>query len=102
MGQRPPVHLGSTNTLEYKPVPQEEGSIAPLARSPSTSFLNNRMMSCSHLDIKVPDVMEQGRMESKLKMVTPNHIQHKRVGCNASPLIKKFKKHINLKSCRCR
>ena len=65
-------------------------------------FLNNRMMSCYHLDIKVPEVTEQGRMGSKLKMVTLNHIQHKPFGCNASPLIKKFKKHTNLKSCRCR
>ena len=65
-------------------------------------FLNNRMMSCSHPDIKVPKVTEQGRMGSKLKMVTPNHIQHKPVGCNASPLIKKFEQHTNLKSCRCR
>ena len=65
-------------------------------------FLNNRMMSCTHLDIKVLEVMAQGRMESKLKLVTPNHIQHKPVGCNASPLIQKFEKHTNLKSCRCR
>ena len=65
-------------------------------------LLNNGMMSCSCLDIKVQKVMEQWRMGSKLKMVTPNHIQHKPVGCNASPLIKKFEQHTNLKSCRCR
>ena len=59
--------------------------------------LNNRVMSCSHLDTKVLEVMEQGRMGSKLKMVTPNHIKHKPIGCNASPLIKKFEKHTNLK-----
>ena len=41
-------------------------------------------------------------MASKLKMVTLNHIQHKPVGCNASPLIQKFEKHTNLKSCTCR
>ena len=35
------------------------------------------------------EVTEQGRMGSKLKMVAPNHIKHKPVGCNASPLIKK-------------
>ena len=65
-------------------------------------LLNNRMMSCRHLDIKVPKVMEQGSMGSKLKMVALNHIKHKPVGCNASPLIKKFEKHTNLKWCRCR
>ena len=58
--------------------------------------LNNRMISCHCLDIKVPEVMEQGRMRPKLKMVTPNHIKHKPVGCNASPLIKKFEKHTSL------
>ena len=52
--------------------------------------LNNRMMSCSHLDIKLLEVTKQGRMGPKLKMVTLNHIKHKPVGCNASPLIKKF------------
>ena len=61
-------------------------------------LLNNRMMSYSHLDIKVPTVIEQGGMGSKLKMVIPNHIQHKPIGCNASPLIKKFEKHTNLKA----
>ena len=64
--------------------------------------LNNKMMSCCHLDIKLPEVMEQGRVGPKLKMVTLNYIKHKPVGCNASPLIKKFEKHTNLKSCRCR
>ena len=65
-------------------------------------LLNNRMMSCCHLDIKVPEITEQGRMGPKLKMVTPNHIKHKPVGCNASPSIKKFEMHTNLNSCRCR
>ena len=53
--------------------------------------LNNRMMSCYHLDIKVPEVTEHGRTGSKLKMVTLIHIQHKPEGCNASPLIKNLK-----------
>ena len=65
-------------------------------------LLNNRMMSCRHLDIKVLKVTEQGRTGSKLKMVALNHIKHKPVGCNASPLIQKSEKHTNLKSCRCR
>ena len=30
-------------------------------------------------------------MGPKLKMVTPNHIKYKPVGCNASPLIKNLK-----------
>ena len=34
-------------------------------------LLNSGMMSGSHLDIKLPEVMEQGRMGPKLKMVTP-------------------------------
>ena len=38
--------------------------------------------------------MEQGKMGSKLKMVAPNHIKHKAIGCNASPLIKKCEKHV--------
>ena len=49
--------------------------------------LNNRMMSCHHLDIKLPQVTQQGRMGPKLKMVTQNHTKHKPVGCNASSLI---------------
>ena len=64
--------------------------------------LNNRMMSCCCPDIKSLEVTEQGRMGPKLKMVTPYHLKHKPVGCNASQLIKKFEKHTNLKSCRCR
>ena len=43
------------------------------------------MMSCHHLDIKAPEVTEQGKMGPKLKMVTPNHIKHKPIGGNASP-----------------
>ena len=78
------------------------GFYCSLSKKLINLFLNNRMMSCSCLDIKVSEVMEQGRMGSKLKVVTPNHIQHKPVRCNASPLIKKFKKHTNLKCCRCR
>ena len=60
-------------------------------------LLNNGMMSSGCLDIKLPEVMEQGRMGPKLKMVTLNHIKHKPVRCNASPVIKKFKKHTKLK-----
>ena len=78
------------------------GFYCSLSKKLINLLLNNRMMSCSCLDITVPKVTEQGRTGSKLKMVTPNHIQHKPVGCNASPLIKKFEKHTNLKSCRCR
>ena len=73
------------------------GFYCSLSKKLINLLLNNRMMSCSCLDIKVPEVTEQGRMGSKLKMVAPNHIKHKPVGCNASPLIKKFEKHTNLK-----
>ena len=40
-------------------------------------LLNSRMMSCCCCDIKLPEVMEQGRTGPKLKMVTLNHINHK-------------------------
>ena len=63
-------------------------------------LLNNGMMSCSHLDIELSEVTEQGRTGPKLKMVTLNHIKHKPFRCNASPLIKIFEKHTNLKNCR--
>ena len=63
----------------------------PLSKNLINLLLNNRMMSCSHLDIKLLEVTEQGRTGPKLKMVTPNHIKHKPVGCNASPLIKNLK-----------
>ena len=65
-------------------------------------LLNNGMMSGSHLNIKLPEIMEQERMWPKLKMVTLNHIKGKPVRCNASPLIKKFEKHTNLKNYRWR
>ena len=78
------------------------GFYCSLSKKLINLLLNNRMMSCCYLDIKVLEVTEQGRTGSKLKMVTPNHIKHKPVGWNASPLIKKLEKHTNLKSCRCR
>ena len=65
------------------------GFYCSLSKKLINLLLNNRMMSCSCLDIKAPEVTEKGRMGSKLKMVTPNHIKHKPVGYNASPLIKK-------------
>ena len=61
-------------------------------------LLNSGMMSYSCLDIELSEVKEQGRMGPKLKMVTPNHIKHKPVRCNASPLIKIFEKYINQKT----
>ena len=39
-------------------------------------LLNNGMISCSHPDIKLLEVTEQGRMRPKLKMVNLNHIKH--------------------------
>ena len=61
-------------------------------------LLNSGMMSCSHLDIELSEGTEQGRTGPKLKMVTQTLLSTCR--CNASPLIKKFKKHTNLKNCR--
>ena len=78
------------------------GFYCSLSKKLINLLLNNRMMSCCHLDIKVLEVTEQGRMGYKLMMVTPNHIKHKPIGGNASPLIKKFEKHTKLKICRCR
>ena len=78
------------------------GFYCSLSKKLINFLLNNRMMSCSCLDIKVLEVTEQWRTGSKLEMVAPNHIKQKPVGCNASPLIKKFEKHTNLKCCRCR
>ena len=40
-------------------------------------LLNNGMMSGSCLNIKLLEVMQQGRTGLKLKMVTLNHIKHK-------------------------
>ena len=54
-------------------------------------LLNNGMMNGCCLDIKLLEVMRQGRMGPKLKMVTLNHIKHKPVRCNASPLIKNLR-----------
>ena len=71
-----------------------------LSKQPIHLLLNNGMMSCSCLDIELWEVMEQGRTGTKLKMVTLNHIKHKPVRFNASPLIKTFEKHTNLKNCR--
>ena len=65
-------------------------------------LLNNGRMSCSQLDIKLLEVMEHGRIRPQLNKVTSNHIKHKRVGCNASPMTTKSEKHTNLKRCRCR
>ena len=42
-------------------------------------LLNNGMMSGSHLDIKLLEVIEQWRIGLKLMMVTPNHNKHKSV-----------------------
>ena len=67
------------------------GFYCSLSKKLINLLLNNRMMSCSCPVIKVAKFMEQGKMGSKLKMVTLNHIQHKPVGCNSSPLIKNLK-----------
>ena len=64
-------------------------------------LLNNGMLSGSNPDINCQKFWnkEDGL---KLKMLTPNHIKHKPVRCNASPMIKKFEKHTNLNNCRWR
>ena len=38
MGWRPPVDFGTTNTMEQKPAPPDNGSVALLASSSSNSF----------------------------------------------------------------
>ena len=57
-------------------------------------------MSCSHLHIELQGVTEEGRAWTKLKMVNLNHIMHKPVRSNTSPLIRKLGKHTNLKNWR--
>ena len=84
MGWRPPVRLGTTNTLEKTPAQPEDGSIAPLA---SSYFLSdNGMMSCNCLNIELLEITEQGRMGPNLKMVTLHHFKHLPVGSGAPPL----------------
>ena len=102
MGWSPPSMLRNYKHTRIETSTTQRGFYCSLSKKLINLLLNNSMMSCCHLDIKVPEVMEQGRTGPKLKMVTPNHIKHKTVGCNASPLIKKFEKHTNLKSFRCR
>ena len=56
-------------------------------------LLDNGMMSCSCLKFEALEIMDQGSMGTKLKMVTPNHIKHKHVGSNGPSLIQKMGKH---------
>ena len=51
------------------------GFYCSLSKKLINLLLNNRMISYCHLDIKMPEVTEQGRMGPKLKMVTQNHIK---------------------------
>ena len=100
IGHRPPVCLGTTHLLEQKPAPPEDGSITPLASSSSTSFWIMGWWVATTLTLNCWKLWNKGALRPKLKMVTLNHIKHKPVRCNASPLIQKFEKHTNLKNCR--
>ena len=101
-GSKAPSTLRNHKHARIETSTTRRGFIHSLSKKLINFLLNNGMMSCSCLDIKLLEVTEQGRTRPKLKIVTPNHIKHKPVGCNASPLIKKFEKYTNLKSCRCR
>ena len=101
-GSEAPSILRNHKHARIKTTTTQRRSNCSLSKKLINLLWNIGMMSCSHLDIKLSEVLEQGRMGPKLKMVTPNHIKHKPVGCNASPLVKKIEKHTNLKSCRCR
>ena len=87
----------ATSTLRYHKYARIETSTTrrwfncSLSKQLIHLLLNNRVMSGSCLDIKLSEVVEQGRMGSKVKMVTLIHIKHKPVKCNASPLIKNMK-----------
>ena len=59
-------------------------------------------MSCSCLDIKVPEVTEQGRMGYKLKMVAQTILSTNLLDVMLLHWSKNLKKHTNLKHCRCR
>ena len=51
-GLKAPVCLGTTNMLEKNSVPPEEGSVAPLARSSSTSFWITGWWAAAALTLK--------------------------------------------------
>ena len=89
-GLKAPVCLGTTKHARMETSTTGGEFYCPLSKKLINLLLNNRVMSCSHLDITMLKVMKQGGTESKLKMMTLNHIQHKPVRCNASPLTKNF------------
>ena len=102
MSQRPPVCLGNHKHARIETSITRRWFNCSLSKQLIHPLLNNGVMSGNCLDIKLLEVTEQGRKGLKLKMVTQNHIKHKPVRCNASPLIKKFEKHTNLKNYRWR
>ena len=91
MGWRPPVHLGNHKHARIQTSTTRRWFNCSLSKQLIHLLLNNGMMSCSHFDIELSKVKEQGKMGPKLKVVTPTHIKHKPVRCNASPLIKNLK-----------
>ena len=50
-------------------------------------LLDNRMMNQSNLNVKLVKIMEQWRLGPKVDIVAFNHIKHKHIGSNVSPLI---------------
>ena len=60
MGWQPPECLGTTNTLENKPAPQEDGFYPTLSKQLIHFLLINGMMSCICLNIELLEIMEQG------------------------------------------
>ena len=68
----------------------------------STSFWITGWWVVVALTLNCQNLQNKGGWDQSWRWWLPNHIKHKPVICNASPLIKKFEKHTNLKNCRCR
>ena len=68
-------NVQTTNTLEQKAAPQVDGSVATLAKSSCTSFLDNRKVSWRSCNDKLVKITGQLSLGPKLEMVAFNHIK---------------------------
>ena len=66
MGQRPPVCIGTANRNQH----HQKIAQSFLRKQLIHLLLINGIMSCSCIHIELPEVVEQGRAWTKLKMVT--------------------------------
>ena len=76
IGNKPPVLIGTTNTLEEKSAPPFGGLMVPLANSSSTSFWITGWWAAG-INVEPFEIMEQQKTGPKLKIVTLNHIKYK-------------------------